>query len=54
MPIYEYKCKKCAKKFTLTLTISEHDTKRIRCPKCSSTLIEQQFAEFFAVTSKKS
>ena len=32
MPLYEYLCKKCLESFTLTMTISEHDKKRIQCP----------------------
>jgi len=54
MPSYEYICKKCHKKFTKVMTISEHDSKRVRCPKCSSVRVEQQYFSFFAVTSKKS
>ena len=54
VPTYEYVCKKCRKKFTLFLTVSAHDKKKIRCPKCKSTQVEQQFHSFFAVTSKKS
>ena len=54
MPSYEYACKECKKNFTLILTVSEHDKKRIACPKCKSRKVEQQFGSFFAVTSKKS
>jgi putative FmdB family regulatory protein len=54
MPSYEYACKACKKTFTLTLTIREHDKKRVACPKCKSRKVEQQFGSFFAVTSKKS
>jgi putative FmdB family regulatory protein len=54
MPTYEYLCKKCRKKFSLTMTVSVHEAKKIRCPKCKSTQVEQQFNSFFAVTSKKS
>jgi putative FmdB family regulatory protein len=54
MPSYDYICRKCGKKFTLVMTISEHDRKKIRCPKCSSVRAEQQYHPFFAVTSKKS
>jgi len=54
MPTYDYACKKCRKKFSLTMTISEHDRKRVRCPKCKSLSVEQQFGSFFAVTAKKS
>jgi putative FmdB family regulatory protein len=54
MPTYDYICTKCRKKFALTMTISDHDAKKIRCPKCRSTRVEQQYKSFFAVTSKKS
>ena len=54
MPSYEYACKACKKSFTLILTMSEHDKKRIACPKCKSKTVEQQFGSFFTVTSKKS
>ena len=54
MPSYEYACRECKKSFTLTLTVSEHEKKRIACPKCKSRKVEQQFGSFFAVTSKKS
>jgi putative FmdB family regulatory protein len=54
MPTYDYECKKCGKKFSQVTTISEHDRKRPRCPKCSSTEVGQLVEEFFAVTSRKS
>jgi putative FmdB family regulatory protein len=54
MPVYDYKCVDCKKKFTLTLTVSEHDKVKVKCPKCGSKKVEQQMASFFAVTSKKS
>jgi putative FmdB family regulatory protein len=54
MPTYEYACKACKKTFNLILTVTEHDKKRITCPKCKGKKVEQQFGSFFAVTSKKS
>ena len=54
MPTYEYLCKECKKTFTLILTVAEHDRNQAVCPKCKSKKTEQQFAAFFAVTSKKS
>jgi putative FmdB family regulatory protein len=54
MPSYEYACKECKKGFTLTMTMAEHDKKRIACPKCKSKKVEQQYGSFFTVTSKKS
>jgi putative FmdB family regulatory protein len=54
MPVYEYACEACKKRFSLTLTLSEHDKKRIKCPKCDSTKVKQRVSSFFAVTSSKS
>lgn len=54
MPIYEYKCLGCKKRFSVTLTVEEHGKKKIKCPSCQSGKVEQQVAAFFAVTSKKS
>ena len=53
MPVYDYLCLDCHKHFELTLTLKEHD-EVIKCPKCGSTNVEQECAEFFAVTGKKS
>jgi putative FmdB family regulatory protein len=54
MPTYEYRCADCNKKFSTFLTISEHEKKKVTCPKCKSTRVIQQFSNFFAVTSSKS
>jgi putative FmdB family regulatory protein len=54
MPQYEYRCQSCNKRFSLTQTLAEHDREKTKCPKCGSSRIEQQWAAFFATTSKKS
>ena len=54
MPQYEFRCTACDKKFSLVLTLTEHEKQRIKCPACGSTKVEQQGAAFFATTSKKS
>jgi len=54
MPYYEYLCQGCKKKFSLALTITEHDKGRIKCPNCGGSRLEQQWAAFYATTSKKS
>ena len=54
MPHYEYLCQACNKKFSLVLTVAEHDKGEIKCPKCGSSNVEQQWAAFYATTSKKS
>ena len=54
MPVYEYRCEKCGKIFSLTLRMEEHGRGGISCPQCKSTSVVQQFTPFFAKTSKKS
>ena len=56
MPVYDYACQKCRKRFSKTLTISEYDKQKgsLKCPHCGSKKVERRWAAFFAVTSKKS
>jgi putative FmdB family regulatory protein len=54
MPLYEYACRKCGKKFSEVLTIKEHDTKKVRCPKCQTKEVEKVIEPFFAKTARKS
>ncbi|MFC1494829.1 FmdB family zinc ribbon protein [Thermodesulfobacteriota bacterium] len=54
MPVYDFKCEKCKKKFTLTISISEYEKTKFRCPKCKSTRVKQQISSFQAITSSKS
>jgi len=54
MPRYEYLCPACSKKFSIVLTIAEHEKGEVKCPKCGSAKVEQQWAAFYATTSKKS
>lgn len=54
MPTYEFKCEKCKKVFTETMTVAEYEKKKKRCPKCKSTRVKQQISSFQTITSKKS
>ena len=54
MPTYEYACKKCEHTFQRIEKISEHGAKKIRCPECKSTRVEQVFGSVFVKTAKKS
>jgi len=54
MPIYEFSCNKCGNQFELTLTIKEREEKKLRCPDCKSTRLQQKFGAFSAKTSRKS
>ena len=54
MPVYEYVCNECHTSFEVILTIKENDTEEVFCPKCGCKKVEQQAADFYAVTSHKS
>ncbi len=54
MPIYEYRCTKCRKRFSESMPISQHGRKRPVCPKCGSRAAEPVFSAFFAKTVRKS
>jgi len=54
MPVYEFVCHSCKKPFSKILTIAEHENEEITCPHCDSKDVEQRWADFYAVTSKKS
>ena len=47
MPHYEFLCEKCQKLFELTMTISEHEKGKVRCPTCKSTRVAAQFGQLY-------
>jgi putative FmdB family regulatory protein len=53
MPFYEFRCNKCHKKFSLSLSISRYQ-KGVSCPSCKSKDVEQQFTSVSVVTARKS
>ncbi len=54
MPTYDFRCLKCNKHFSRTMTISEFVRRRAACPSCGSKRVEKRITGFFAITSKKS
>ena len=54
MPIYDYRCPNCKKKFTAVLSIGEHDAGKVKCPKCGESQVQQLITAFLVKTSKKS
>jgi putative FmdB family regulatory protein len=54
MPTYDYRCENCAKTFSVTLSMSEHDKGNIACPGCKEDKVVQLYSTFYAKTSKKS
>ncbi len=54
MPQYEFYCQDCKKTFSRVLTLAEYDKGGVKCPHCGGKKLEQRWAAFYAVTSKKS
>ena len=54
MPIYEFRCAKCRTRFTLSMSIPEHDRRRPARPKCSARDVVAVLSPFFAKTIRKS
>jgi putative FmdB family regulatory protein len=54
MPTYDYLCSQCKKRFSLVMSMKDHDRRKVKCPKCSSARVTQSLQGFFATTSKKS
>jgi putative FmdB family regulatory protein len=54
MPDYDYTCEACRKSFTVHQSYEEHDSERVKCPKCGSLKVQRVLAAVFAKTSKKS
>ena len=55
MPLYEFMCRKCNKRFEAMQTLSEHGKGKPSCPHCKSArAVEPELSPFFAQTSRKS
>lgn len=55
MPVYEYECEACARKFEVVASLAEKE-KGLRpvCPKCGSKRARQVFGRVSLLTSSKS
>ncbi len=47
MPMYEYRCEACGRKFEMLRRMSDADT-NLTCPQCESTQVQRQFSTFAA------
>jgi len=55
MPVYEFECPQCRKKFSEQRTFEQFERhKQVKCPKCGSRQVRQVLSAAFAKTSKKS
>jgi putative FmdB family regulatory protein len=53
MPVYEYICKDCKKKFEVLRAIKDPRT-GVACPKCRSRKVERHWTSVFVETARKS
>ena len=54
MPTYDYKCLKCEGTFSKVMSITERESKKIKCPECKSSKVKPVYSGFVAKTSRKS
>ena len=54
MPIYDFKCYRCKKRFTIIMSIADFESKKLKCPKCGGSKVDQLITGFLTITSKKS
>ena len=54
MPVYEYRCEKCERDFSVEMSISEYSREKVTCPNCNSPDVKRQISVFQTITSKKS
>ncbi|MFQ5693733.1 MAG: FmdB family zinc ribbon protein [Nitrospinota bacterium] len=54
MPLYEFRCDRCKKKFSLSFSVSEYEKRRPTCPKCKGRKISRVISSFTTKTSRKS
>jgi len=54
MPVYEFECKQCGKRFEARQTMQEHARNKPACPTCGSDRnVSPLLSSFYARTSKK-
>ncbi len=53
MPIYEFVCKVCGKRFS-HLVLSADDQKDVKCPQCGSADVKRVFSPFGSLGSSTS
>jgi putative FmdB family regulatory protein len=55
MPVYEYQCEDCNRKFDVVATLTEKESGLAPvCPKCRGRHVQQIFSRFTVLTASKS
>lgn len=53
MPVYEYRCLNCKKRFEIYAPISEYDKLKPSCPNCQSENVQRIFGRINIKTESK-
>jgi putative FmdB family regulatory protein len=53
MPARDYARLSCGKKFSVHMTVCDHDKHRAKCPRCGGKKLQQRVEGFFAITAEK-
>lgn len=54
MPIYDYRCLNCRKRFEIFLTYDAYGTQEIHCPHCKSTKVQRKIGRIRIAKSEDS
>jgi len=54
MPIYQYRCLNCKKRFELFLSYQDYGTKKVLCPHCSSDQVQRRIGRIRIAKSEES
>jgi putative FmdB family regulatory protein len=54
MPIYQYRCLNCKKRFEVLLSYQEYGEKSIHCPHCSSDQVQRRIGRIRIAKSEES
>jgi putative FmdB family regulatory protein len=54
MPLYEYRCLDCKRRFEIFMTYTEYGTRQVTCPHCQSENIQRRIGRIRVARSEES
>ena len=54
MPIYQYRCLNCKKRFEIFLSYQEYGQNKVVCPRCTSDLVQRRIGRIRIAKSEES
>ncbi len=54
MPLYQYRCLNCRKRFEIYQTYSEYGSKSVQCPHCASDRVQRRIGRIRVAKSEES